>query len=250
MSTSRIAVWAQLKAEILRTTRNRRFVVFTIIMPAVFYFIFTGTVGENTQVGGVDWKAYYLMSMTTYGVIGASVTSLAVRFSRERSQGWTKLIRITPLPGWAQITAKIAGQGLLNLFVIIFMFLLGAIVKGVSLTAVEWLESGLWIWIGAFSFMSLGALLGTIRNVDVVQVVGNLVYMAMSIVGGLWMPISTMPDFMQQIAKLMPTYRLGQGAWSIIGGGGVMWSNLGILAAYVVVFMLLSTYLIRKQEAV
>ncbi|UVI30814.1 ABC transporter permease [Paenibacillus spongiae] len=244
------ATWAQIKAEILRTIRNKRFVIFTIVMPAVFYFIFTSTVGDNTQVGGTDWKAYYLMSMTTYGVIGASVTSLAIRFARERSQGWNRLMRITPLPGWAQITAKVAGQGLLNLGVILFMFLMGALVKDVRLSALQWIESGLWIWLGAFAFMSLGTLLGTIRNVEVVQVVGNLVYMAMSIVGGLWMPTATMPDLMQKIAKLMPTYQLGQGAWSIVGGRTVEWLGVAILAAYVAVFMILSTYIMRKQEAV
>lgn len=250
MSTTARATLAQIKAEILRTVRNKRFVIFSIIMPAAFYFIFTSTVGDNTQVGGTDWKAYYLMSMTTYGVIGASVTSLAVRIARERSQGWTRLMRITPLPGWAQITAKVAGQGLLNLCIILFMFLIGALVKDVNLTALQWIESGLWIWLGAFAFMSLGTLLGTIRNVEVVQVVGNMVYMAMSIVGGLWMPTATMPDLMQTIAKAMPTYQLGQGAWSIVGGGAIEWMGVGILAAYVVVFMILSTYIIRKQEAV
>ncbi|MFD0711949.1 ABC transporter permease [Paenibacillus sp. GCM10027626] len=244
------ATAAQLKAEILRTIRNRRFVIFTIIMPAMFYFIFTNTIGGNTQVGGVEWRAYYLMSMTAYGVIGASVTSLAVRFSRERSHGWTKMMRITPLPGWAQIAAKIAGQGLLNLFIILFMFALGAMVEGVRISAAQWIGCGLWIWLGSFSFMALGALLGTMRNVDVVQVIGNLTFMGLSIAGGLWMPISTMPDIMQTIARILPTYRLGQGAWSIVGNSGVEWGNVAVLAVYVLIFMVISTYIMRKQEAV
>lgn len=243
------ALVAQVKAELLRTVRNRRFVIFTIIMPAVFYFIFTGTVGGSVQVGGTDWKAYYLMSMTVYGVVGASVTSLAVRFSRERAQGWNRLIQITPLPGYAQVIAKLVSQGMLNFLTIVFLFLLGGLVKDVELTAAQWIESGLWIWLGGFAFMSLGTLLGTMRNVELVQVVSNLVYMAMSVAGGLWMPTETMPKLMRDIAELLPTNRLGQGAWRIVAGSAVEWASIAILAAYVIVFMLVSSYIIKKQEA-
>ncbi|MBB3112225.1 ABC-2 type transport system permease protein [Paenibacillus phyllosphaerae] len=251
MNLTMRALKAQLKAELLRTIRNRRFVIFTILMPAMFYFIFTGTVGDTTQVGGSDWKAYYLMSMTAYGVIGASMTTMAVRFSRERAQGWNKLVRLTPLPSYVQLLAKIFSQGALNMGIIVFLFLLGAFVKDVELSAAQWVESGLWIWVGGFAFMSLGTLLGTIRNVELVQVVSNLVYMAMSVAGGLWMPTTVMPDLMQTISKFLPTYRLGQGAWDIVGGSGsIPWASVGILVAYVLVFMFISTYIMKKQEAV
>ena len=37
------ATVAQCKAEILRTARNKRFVMFSIIMPVAFFFLFTST---------------------------------------------------------------------------------------------------------------------------------------------------------------------------------------------------------------
>ncbi|UUZ82830.1 hypothetical protein LJK88_02025 [Paenibacillus sp. P26] len=61
---------AQCKAELLRTVRNRRFLFGAVLLPIVFYFIFTGVYGDEMQVGGMEWKAYYLMSMTIFGVIG------------------------------------------------------------------------------------------------------------------------------------------------------------------------------------
>jgi ABC-2 type transport system permease protein len=250
MNTTLKATMAQCKAELLRTMRNRRFVFFSIIMPVAFFFIFTSTNGANTRIGGVDWSAYYLMSMTVYGVIGASLTSFAQRISKERSQGWIRLLRITPLPSWSYIVSKVAAQGVINFFIIVMMFIVGGIGKQVDLSAAAWVESGLWIWVGGFSFMALGVLLGSMRNPDAVQVMTMIVYMGLSMLGGLWFPTASMSGTMQTIAKFTPTYRLGQGAWNVIGGGSIDWYGVGILAAYVLVFMLLSSYIMKRQEEV
>lgn len=244
------ATAAQCKAEILRTARNKRFVMFSIIMPVAFFFLFTSTVGSDAKVGGVDWSSYYLMSMTCYGIIGASFTTFSNRLSRERSQGWIRLLRITPLPSWAYVVSKLVAQGIINLFIIVMMFVIGGLGKQISLPVSAWIESGLWIWIGGLSFMALGTLVGTMKNPDVVQVLSTILYMGLSVVGGLWFPVDGMSSTMQTISKFTPTYRLGQGAWNIIGGGSVDWGGIGILAAYVVVFMILSSYILKKQEAV
>jgi len=243
------ATWAQCKAEMIRTARNKRFVFFSIIMPVGFFFIFTSTMGNDT-VGGTNWASYYLMSMTAYGVIGASLMSFAQRISKERSQGWVRMLHITPLPSWSYLVSKVAAQAAINLFIIAAMFIVGGIGKHIDLSPAVWLESGLWIWLGAFSFMALGTMLGTMRNADVVQVVTMIVYMGLSILGGLWMPTSTMSETMQNISKFTPTFRLGQGAWNLVGGGSIDWNGVLILAAYVLVFMLLSSYILKKREAV
>jgi ABC-2 type transport system permease protein len=244
------ATWAQCNAEVLRTARNKRFVFFSVIMPVAFFFIFTSAMGKNTKIGDVDFTAYYLMSMTVYGVIGASLTSFSQRMSKERSQGWIRLMRITPLPSWSYVFSKVAAQGAINLIIILMMFIIGGFGKSIDLSAAMWVESGLWIWIGSFSFMALGTLLGTMRNADTVQVLSLILYMGLSVLGGLWMPTASMSDTMQTIATFTPTYRLGQGAWNVIAGGSVDWIGVAILAAYVLVFMILSTYIIKKQEAV
>ncbi|WP_235847677.1 ABC transporter permease [Paenibacillus tuaregi] len=240
---------AQCKAEILRTLRNRRFVVFSVVMPVMFYFIFTGTMGD-IKVGGIDWKAYYLMSMTAFGVIGASINTLSVRFAQERTQGWVRLIRITPLPNSAYVLSKMLSQSIVNLGTILLMFLIGHFAKGIDLSLGQWVACGLWIWIGVLPFMALGLLLGTLKSVEVVQVAANILYMSLSVLGGLWMPITTMPKLMQTIAEYLPSYRFGQGAWNVLGGIGPDWTGILILAAYALVFVILSTYILKRQEAV
>jgi ABC-2 type transport system permease protein len=250
MNTKLKATAAQCKAELLRTIRNKRFVFFSVIMPVALFFVFTSTMDQKMVINGADWASYYLMSMTVYGVVGAGLTSFAQRISKERSQGWIRLLKITPLPSGSYILSKVAAQGLINLAIVLLVFIIGGLGKGIHLSAAIWIESGLWIWIGGFSFMALGALLGSIKNADAVQVLALMIYMGLSILGGLWFPTASMSSTMQTIAKFTPTYRLGQGAWNVVGGGVIDWNGALILAAYVIVFMLLSTYIMKRQEAI
>jgi ABC-2 type transport system permease protein len=45
----------------------------------------------------------------------------------------------------------------------------------------------------------------------------NLIYLPMSFMGGLWIPIHYLPKWLQGIAPLMPTYHLGQLMLTIFG---------------------------------
>jgi ABC-2 type transport system permease protein len=55
---------------------------------------------------------------------------------------------------------------------------------------------------------------------------------------------------MQNIGHWLPSYHFGSGAWEIIQGRMPSWKNILILFTYLVVLMLLSNYIRRKQEAV
>ncbi|ANS76573.1 ABC transporter permease [Paenibacillus yonginensis] len=244
------AMTAQCRAEILRTLRNRRFVIFALLMPALFYFIFTSVVGDAMQIGGIEWKAYYLMSMTVYGVLGSSITSLSSRLAAERASGYNRLLRITPLSSSVYVASKMVSTSVINAGIILFMFLLGSLFKGVVMSWEQWLFCGLWIWAGALPFMALGTLLGQLRNTDAVQVVSQLVYMGISILGGLWFPKQAMSPVLQRIMELMPSYRFGSGAWGLAAGHGVSGSSLLTLAVYAALFVVLSSYLNKRQDAI
>lgn len=48
------ALWMQCKIEILRTFRNKLFIFFSLLMPVMFYYIFTNVV--QVPQNGDAWK--------------------------------------------------------------------------------------------------------------------------------------------------------------------------------------------------
>lgn len=239
----------QCKVEILRTLRNPYFVFWSLLMPIFFYFIFTKVVNTNEPDQAL-WQAHYLMSMTSFSVMGSSIMTLGIRMVQERSQGWSTYIQVTPLSNTIYFAAQMVGQTLIHVLSILVIFTAGALINGVSLSLSQWLLSGLWILIGSIPFLALGTLFGTMKRVETAAAVSNVLYMILAVAGGMWMPLEIMPKVMQNIGAWLPSYHYGSGAWEIVRGHLPSWKNVLLLLSYSILFIVLSNYIRRKQEAV
>ncbi|WP_042462586.1 ABC transporter permease [Neobacillus dielmonensis] len=239
----------QCKIEMIRVLRNRYFVFWSLFMPIIFYYVFTNLVNSDVP-NQAEWQAHYLMSMTVFSVMGSSMMTLGIRMVQERSQGWSTFIRTTPLSDSVYFAAQMIGQSVIHVLSITIIFIAGAIINDVSLSALEWVLSGLWILFGSLPFLAVGTMIGLMKKVETAAGISNVVYMVLAVTGGLWMPLEVMPKVMQNIAQWLPSYHFGNGAWEIVRGEMPDWKNMLILIAYLVLFMLLSKYIRRKQEAV
>ena len=186
----------QCKVEMIRILRNPYFVFWSLFMPIVFYVIFTKVFNTNIE-DKQQWQAHYLMSMTAFSVMGSAIMILGIRLVEERTKGWSMFMRITPLSANAYFASKMIGQTIIHMFSIIIIFIAGAVINGVTLTAFEWLMSGFWLLAGSFPFLALGTLVGTMKRVDTASGISNVIYMILAISGGMWVPMEIMPDFVQ-----------------------------------------------------
>ncbi len=239
----------QCKAECLRVFRNPYYIFWSLVMPLAFYVIFTRI--ANTDIADArQWQAHYLMSMAAFSVMGSAIMTLGIRLVQERTQGWTTFMRLTPMPGSVYFFSKMFGQTMIHLFTILFIFIAGFLINGVSLALWQWLGCGLWIWLGSIPFLAIGTLVGTMKRTDTASGVSNMLYLLLAIGGGMWIPLDNMPVLIQHIGEWLPSYSFGNGAWSIVSGSGIQWMNAGILILYLIVFMLLAVYFQKKQQAV
>jgi ABC-2 type transport system permease protein len=62
--------------------------------------------------------------------------------------------------------------------------------------------------------------------------IANIVFLALAVLGGLWMPIAVLPETMQTIALVLPTYHLAEMALMATGQREAtsLWLNAGPLA--------------------
>lgn len=238
----------QCQIELLRVIRNPYYVFWSLLMPVIFYFIFTRIIdsGQNMK----EWAAHYLMSMTTFSVMGSSIMTLGIRLVQERTEGWTKFMQVTPLPGWMYSFGKMFSQMVMSLISIGFIFGACVLINEVSLPLLTWVYSALWILVGSIPFLAIGTLIGNMKRVDTASGVSNAIYLIMALLGGMWMPIETFPAVMQRIGKWLPSYNYGNGAWDIVNGHAPDLRHMVILVGYLLLFMVLSSYIRKKQEVV
>jgi len=217
-------------------------------MPIFFYVLYT----KILAVGVADetaWDKHFLMSMAVFSVMGSSIITLGLRLVQERNQGWTVYVKTTPVPDAVYFFGKIAGQSAVHAASVAVIFCSGALLNGVVMSAGEWLAAGCWIVMGALPFLALGSLLGTLKKADTASGIGNLLYLALAIAGGLWMPTESLPDVFQKAVAWLPSYQYGAGAWAIAKGEAPPIVSLLVLIIYAVLFMILSMQQRRRQEA-
>ena len=84
-----------LALEIRRLLRNRRTVIFTIVLPVVFFLIFGANQSySNDRAGSGNVEAFVMISMAVYSaMLGTTATGAMV--SVERAQGWSRQLRLT-----------------------------------------------------------------------------------------------------------------------------------------------------------
>lgn len=223
------------KADMLRTLRDRRFVLFTMVMPVGFYLIFIHEGHVSVPIAGTFWNAYFMVSMATFGVIGSAVNTLGVRLAAERKGGWVRWLQTTPLSSLGYTVSKIAKQLTLSLIIVGLVFGVARVNQHIALSLGQWVKILLWIWVGSIPFAALGVLIGFAGNAA--QVLGTLVYLTMSLLGGLWTPVQALPQTMQTIARWMPTYRYARPAWNLLSNRPITVSDALYLCGYTLLFV-------------
>ena len=233
------------KVEVTRVFRNKRYLIFTLALPVMMYMIFGKTTGQMTGAN-MEVKVYYMISMATLGAFSGALMGSAVRISTERKSGWTRQLRLTAMPGWAYVVAKIAAALCTTIPSVVIVLLLGKVYGGVSLDAAwKWAALAVVIWIGSSIFAALSVAIGYRMDPEAVQPATMLVYLPMILLGGIYFFPS---GWLGKVASALPTWQLHQVSGQIIAEGSVPMNGVLIILAWGAAFTFLAAIAFRTSN--
>ncbi|GAA2926198.1 ABC transporter permease [Streptomyces mexicanus] len=197
-----------IKLELARALRNRKFLFFSVLYPSILFLIIAGQSDGTARVDGtgLTLPTYMMVSMASFGALTAVLMGNSERIAKERESGWVRQLRLTPLPGHGYVLAKTASAAVVSLPSIVVVFVVAAAVKHVRLDAWQWCALTGAIWAGSLVFAALGVAIGYLATGDAVRPITMIVYFGLSLLGGLWMPATTFPRWLQHIADWLPTH--------------------------------------------
>jgi ABC-2 type transport system permease protein len=229
------------KAEIMRLRNNRRYLMATLFMPIMLY-LFVGKSAKG-DVYGVDFGAYYMVAMATFGSFSGALTSNAIRIAAERKEGWIRQLRLTPLPANAYVIAKVIASMAITVPSVVIVLLLGRFYGNVHLThGWEWIAIAAVVWLGAMIFTALAVAIGYRFQPDQVQPITLLIYFTFLIVGGIFFPIK---GVIQTVGKYTPTYEAVKIATDVVGGTSVSYGLIVGLIVWLAIFSALAWISVR-----
>ncbi len=201
-------IFGYLTLELRRSLRAPGTLLFITGFPAVFYLLET-MLYEGQEIPGYagDFSTVVLVSMNAWGML---MTGLFIggRVVNERAAGWQRQLRLTPLSGGMYLASKVAVGMLVALPTAVIVSVVAVVFEGVRLTLSGWMHVTLYIWLGAIPFAILGLLIGQLANKNNIQSITTITVLLLALLGGLFVPIETLPSWWEKTAMLVPTYWL------------------------------------------
>ena len=237
------------RAELTKLTRLPAYVIPTLAFPCAFYVFFGIVMNGSQHLGPTSAATYMLATFGAFGVVGCALFAFGVSVAMERGQGWLLVKRASPMPPAAYFVAKVLTTMAFALVIVLMLCLLAAEFGGVRLAPQAWLALIAVLVLGSIPFGALGLAIGFVAGPNSAPAIVNVVYLPMSFLSGLWVPVEALPRAVAHIAPFLPTYHLGQLALGIVGPGhGSAPTHILILAAWTVAGAAAAAYGMKRDE--
>jgi len=232
-----------LRYEVLRTWRNRRFLLFSLAFPLILFLTVAGP-HKNITIQGISFPLYYMGGMIAWGSMVAVISSGA-RIAAERAVGWTRQLRITPLPTWSYFAAKIFCGYMMAILSMVVLFAAGSF-TGVRLDAVQWLTMSGLLLVGLIPFSVMGIMFGHLLKLDSLGPAIGGVTSLFALLGGAYSPLVT-SGFLFTLVKFLPSYWLVQAGRTTLRGGGWPLEGWLVIAVWTLVLSVLAVRVYQRD---
>jgi len=191
--------------DIRRYFRLPQLLITNIILNVVLLLLFNYVFGGAIQTGGVDYIQYFLPGFLVQSVVFGS-TQTSVGISEDLSKGLIDRFRSLPMARSAFLSGRVLGDALRYLILIVLMIAVGYAMgfrfQGGFFPAF----AGIWLiilfgialtWVGVFIGIS-------VKDVETAQVAGFVWVFPLVFASSLYVPIETMPSWLQVFANINP----------------------------------------------
>ena len=195
--------------ELKRMLRNRRTIIFTLIFPAAPLLVFGGQDGWQDKAGSGNVAAYILISM---GLYGAALTAAAggSMVALERSLGWSRQLRLTPLNPVAYILMKAVVALTMGALAIAAVYVVGIVQGKAEMPTDVWILSAVVTLFCTLTFAALGVFVGFIvPGENAMQILGPGLAL-LAFLGGVFIPIDSYSQIVRDIAYWTPMYGVAE----------------------------------------
>jgi ABC-2 type transport system permease protein len=247
-----VTTFTYTRFELLRVLRNRQSLIFSMGFPIVMYFLLAGPNKNNHNFGGSKTvhtglfaPQYYMVGLLAFGAMVA-VMSSGPRIAAERTIGWNRQLRLTPLTPRSYLRTKVLTGYLVAVIGLVLLYASG-IALGVRLPISQWLEMTGLVLVALVPFAVIGIALGHLLNDDAAGAAIGIGGSLFAFLGGTWFPITGGGAFVQ-FCRLLPSWWLVQaGHVGLAAGnpwGGEAWL---VVAAWTVVGAAIAAWAYRRD---
>jgi ABC-2 type transport system permease protein len=240
----------EIRYEILRALRTRAFSLSVIGFPVMFYCLFGLLMNRHETIGHVASAKYLLGGYAVFGSLGAAIFGIGVGVAMDRAAGWLDLKQASPMPTLAYLLAKCCMAIVFSCMIVCILTALGIAMGHVQISLAEFASIAGIAALGSIPFSCLGLAMAFTVPPASAGGISNMIYLPMSFLSGLWVPLQFLPKILQQIAPIFPTYHLAQMMYAALGAPsqGTLAHHLAGLLGFAAVMVGITWFAIQQRE--
>jgi ABC-2 type transport system permease protein len=237
----RIAL-AHFKDQTLQHLRAPGYLLPTLAMPGLFYFLFED---QDQDVGLVT---FLMASYAMWAILGVAFFQFGVGIAEERTTPWERFLRTLPLSAAKRLGGRVLSAGLFAAAAAAVVIGEAHLINPVRVPADRWLP-----WLGALLaggvVVALGGIaMGYWSSPRAATPLATLAWLLLAYLGGLWATPAELPGWAEEISPYLPTRLWGEVTWAAVQGQATSLGNWLGLLAYAVGFGVLATWGYRRDE--
>ena len=215
---------------------------------------FNGTTVIGLTSATVNTQQTKYIDFLIPGLIGFSILtspmfSLVNISSEYKKTKLFKQLSLTPLTKMEWLISKMIWYIVLTIAGFLLMVGVGIFAFGAHVMLTPWLIP--FLVLGPMLFAALGMLVGTVtKNPETAGVIGNIVTFPMMFLAGTFFPISSMPQYLQTFAHVLPLFYVTEGLNNAMVYGNINNAiiDIAVLGIITVVIFVLAVKLFKWRE--
>ncbi|MCW4028201.1 MAG: ABC transporter permease [Candidatus Bathyarchaeota archaeon] len=205
------------------------------------------TATVNTQQ--TNYVDFLIPGLIGFSILTSPMFSLVNISSEYKKNKLFKQLSLTPLTKMEWLTSKVIWYIVLTIAGFLLMVGVGILVFGAHVTLSPWLIP--FLVLGPMLFAALGMLVGTVtKSPETAGVIGNIVTFPMMFLAGTFFPISSMPEYLQAFAHVLPLFYVTEGLNNVMVYNNIPNAifDIVVLAVITVVIFTLAVKLFKWRE--
>jgi ABC-type transport system involved in cytochrome c biogenesis permease component len=208
--------------------RNRMALLYGYLFPLIFLAVFW-VLYRHDKIP--LWR--HMGELLTVSILGGACFGLPTTLVSERERGVWRRYRLTPATTWTLVASTVIAR----YFIIVSA---GLLQLGVACSlGMPWPEHPVALAVAytlaAFAFIGLGLVIAMLAdNVPAVQALGQCIFLPMLIIGGVAVPLETLPVWAQHVSAFFPGRYAVEVLHQCVTGTGFSPVNFDLLALGVI----------------
>jgi ABC-2 type transport system permease protein len=238
--------------------RNRTVLFFNMALPTASFVIFglifqrnIVTLNQAPDALRTSYPLWLLPGMIVSNIIAAGLMGNTASMLAWRERGIFDRIAVMPMPLWQVMFARVCTQLAVIVTQAALLVLIGTLAFGFAFDLRNLPITLIFTILGSLVFLAFGQLIASaVERVEIGSLICQVVYMPLAFLTGLMIPLAILPQAIQPIARLTPSYMavdLLRGAMLAGNGGTQPFIHIVALLGYIVAALMGSAYLSRRQ---